>query len=132
LAEIMIHKKVAAVFLAAIFAATELTLTAAASAGSKFDGSWSVVVFTRSGPCDPSFRFSGQIVNGQISYAYNALDVTGAVADSGETHVHVTAGDNHGEAHGHMSVTQGAGVWSGVGPDGRCEGTWIATRAGTS
>ena len=128
----MIRKTAVAVFIAATFAASALTLATGAGAASKFDGAWSVVVYTKSGPCDASYRFSGQIVNRQISYAYASLEVTGSVAKSGDTHVRVTVGDSHGEAHGHMTATQGIGTWSGVGPNGRCEGTWIATRPGTS
>ncbi len=94
----------------------------------KYDGMWSVTVYTTSGPCDPAQRISGQIVNGEISYAYGSLDVTGHVEPSGATRVHVTYGSAHGEAHGHMTPTQGSGTWSGDSPDGRCAGTWSATR----
>ncbi len=113
------------VFLAAIFAGS-------AHAGSKYDGQWSVVVFTASGPCDPSYRISGQITNGQIFYAYTSIVVTGQVAPNGETHVHVTAGASQGEAHGHMTESHGHGTWSGRGPDGPCAGSWIATRPGAA
>lgn len=94
----------------------------------KYDGVWSVTVYTTSGPCDPAQRISGQIVNGEISYAYGSLDVTGHVEPSGATSVRVTYGSAHGEAHGHMTLTQGSGTWSGDSPDGRCAGTWSATR----
>jgi hypothetical protein len=94
----------------------------------KYDGTWSVTVQTTSGSCDPAQRFSGQIVNGEISYAYGSLDVTGRVEPSGATFVQVTYGSLHGEAHGHMTLTQGSGTWSGDGPDGRCAGTWSAAR----
>jgi hypothetical protein len=97
-------------------------------AETQFDGPWSVVVRTSTGPCDPSTRFSGQIVNGDISYAYGSLEVTGRVEASGVTHVRVIYGDAHGEAHGRMTATQGSGTWSGDGPNGRCTGTWDATR----
>ena len=105
-------------------------LAGSAHAGGTYDGPWSVVVYTASGSCDPSYRISGQIVDGQISYAYGSIEVTGRVAAGGETQVHVTAGSSHGEARGHMTATHGNGTWSGQGPDGRCAGTWIATRAG--
>lgn len=94
----------------------------------KYDGMWSVTVYTTSGPCDPAQRIRGQIVNGEISYAYGSLDVTGHVEPSGATIVHVTYGSAHGVAHGHMTSTQGGGTWSSDGPDGRCTGTWSATR----
>jgi hypothetical protein len=109
-----------------------LTHVAEVRAGTKYDGPWSVVVYTSSGPCDASNRFSGQIVNGEISYAYGSLEVTGHVDESGTTIVRVTYGSARGEAHGHMTPTQGSGTWSGDGPNGRCAGTWIATRPGAS
>jgi hypothetical protein len=103
-----------------------------AHAGTIYDGAWSVVVYTASGPCDPSYRISGQITDGRIYYAYGSIEVSGRVAAGGDTHVHVTAGSSHGEARGHMTATRGNGSWSGQGPDGRCAGTWVATRPNTT
>jgi hypothetical protein len=109
------------------FAASALMRPTEGAAGTQFDGPWSVVVRTSTGPCDASSRFSGQIVNGEIFYAYGSLEVTGHVDASGATSVHVTYGTAHGEAHGRLTPTQGSGTWSGSGPDGRCTGTWDAT-----
>lgn len=129
----IVMRSIAGAFLlAATLIVSALTSATDGRAGTKFDGQWSVVVYTSSGPCDASYRFSGQIVNGEISYAYNTIEVTGRVEASGATHVQVTASDAHGEAHGHMTATQGSGTWSGVGPNGRCAGTWVATLLGTS
>jgi len=113
-------------------AASTLAQAADVRATAKYDGAWSVVVYTSSGPCEPAQRFSGQIVNGQISYAYGSLEVTGHVEPSGATMVHVTYGTARGEAHGHMTAMQGSGTWTGDGPDGRCAGTWSATRPNTA
>jgi hypothetical protein len=128
----MIRNTAGAMLLAATFAATALTPATYVHAGTKYDGQWSVIVYTANGPCDASYRFSGQIVNGEISYAYGSLEVTGHVETSGATSVRVTTGSAHGEAHGQMTAMHGSGTWSGDGPDGRCAGTWIATRSGTS
>jgi hypothetical protein len=125
---IMIRNTAGSLALAATLAASALAQGADAHAAGKYDGLWSVTVYTTSGPCDPAQRFSGQIVNGAISYAYGSLDVTGRVEPSGATSVRVTYGSAHGEAHGHMTLTQGSGTWSGDSPDGRCTGTWSATR----
>jgi hypothetical protein len=124
----MIRYAAGALLVAAAVLASVLTPRTGAYAGTRYDGLWSVVVYTSSGPCDPSYRFSGQIANGEISYAYGTLVVTGRVEESGATSVRVTAGAAHGEAHGHMTVTHGSGTWSGDGPNGHCAGTWIATR----
>src|SRR5580692_6296037 len=99
----MIRSITAAFVFAATLAASALMPATDVRAGSKFDGQWSVVVYTASGKCDPSYRFSGQIVNGEISYAYNMVEVTGRVDPSGAVHVQVSASGAHGEAHGHMS-----------------------------
>ncbi len=99
-----------------------------AGASTKFDGLWSVVVYTTSGQCEPSYRFSGQIRNGEISYANNSLDVTGEVVESGAVFVKVVSRSGHAEAHGQFTTTQGGGTWSGESADGRCSGTWTATR----
>ncbi len=122
----------ASALLVATFVALALTQATGVLATTKFDGMWSVVVYTSTGPCDPSYRISGQIVNGEISYAYGSVEVTGRVEPNGDTHVHVTAGNGRGEAHGHMTPTHGGGTWSGDGPDGHCTGTWVATRPGTT
>jgi len=111
-------------------AASALALPADARAGGKFDGPWSVVILTTNGKCDPSYRISGQIVNGGIYYSYGSLAVTGNVQENGATSVHVTYGTDHGEAHGRLQATYGTGTWSGNGPDGHCSGTWVATRSG--
>lgn len=124
----MIIQTARVVFLVATLAAPASMLATGLHAETQFDGPWSVVVRTSTGPCDPSTRFSGQIVNGDISYAYGSLEVTGRVETSGVTHVRVIYGDAHGEAHGRMTATQGSGTWSGDGPNGRCTGTWDATR----
>jgi hypothetical protein len=128
----MIRNTAGVFVLAATLALSALTPTADLRAATKYDGSWSVIVYTSRGPCDPSSRFSGEIVNGEISYAYGSLEVSGHIDASGATHVHVIYGSAHGEAHGHMTATHGSGTWTGVGPDGRCAGTWVATRPGTS
>jgi len=124
----MIRNACGGALLAALVAASALTPSRPAYAEGKFDGPWSVVVYTSTGPCDPSARFSGQIVNGQISYAYGSLEVTGRVESSGATAVQVTYGSARGEAHGRLTETHGSGTWSGMGPEGHCTGTWAATR----
>ena len=128
LEKIMIRNTALAFFLSAAIVGSALTHASNAFADSKFDGSWSVAAYTTTGPCEASYRFSGQIVNGDISYAYGSLEVTGRVEPNGNTFVRITAGTARGEAHGRMTMTHGGGTWSGVGPDGHCAGTWQATR----
>jgi len=124
----MIDRSSTASVFAAALAASAWTAAADAGSASKFDGPWSVAVYTTMGSCQPSTRFSGQIVNGEISYAYGSPEVVGRVEASGATKVNVTYGDARGEAHGVMTATQGSGTWSGDSPNGRCAGTWDASR----
>lgn len=125
-------RKTANVIVLAVSLAAALTHATFVRASTKYDGAWSVVIYTASGPCDPSYRISGEITNGEIFYAYGSLEVKGHIEPSGTTHVHVTAGNGHGEAHGHMTATHGSRTWSGDGPNGRCTGTWTATRPSAS
>ena len=41
-------------------------VSAAAGNGTVYDGSWSVVIYTRSGACDPIYQSGAQIRNGII------------------------------------------------------------------
>jgi hypothetical protein len=126
---IMLGNSAATVLVAATIAASAVTQATYVRAATKFDGAWSVVVFTRSGPCDPTYRVSGQIVNGEISYSYGSVDVVGHVKPSGVVSVRVTSGSNYAVGSGRLTATSGSGTWHGRGPDGYCSGTWSATRA---
>jgi hypothetical protein len=126
----MMVRATAGILLAATVAASALTQATYVRAATKYDGAWSVVIYTRTGPCDAAYRFSGQITNGII--AYNGLfgiDFTGRVKSSGAAYVRVSSGSNYALASGRMTMRRGAGVWHGQGPNGYCAGTWIATRS---
>ena len=114
--------------LTAVLAAALTLPVPAHAATTKFDGSWSVVALTTSGPCDASYRFNGQIGGGTIYYAYQQLEVVGRVEANGAVSVKITYGSAHAEGHGRLTETHGSGTWSGEGPDGRCTGTWSSTR----
>src|SRR5262249_61086208 len=64
----MIRNTAGTILLAATVTAAALTQATHVRAAGKYDGNWSVAVYTRSGPCDAAYRFSGQIVNGVIVY----------------------------------------------------------------
>jgi hypothetical protein len=64
-----------------------------------FDGGWSVAISTRSGACDPQYRFGLQIINNQRA-----------------------------NGQGRLSGAHGSGVWRGYGSAGTCAGTWVAQR----
>lgn len=122
-------RKITAVALAALVGASVLTQPTRLRAGSKFDGAWSLVVMTRTGPCDAAYRFSGQIVNGVILYNGSGVDFTGRVRPSGSAFLQVSSGSNYAVARGRLTVRSGSGTWRGQTPNGHCTGTWRATRA---
>jgi hypothetical protein len=65
----MFMPNVGAIVLAATVAASALTQATYVRAATKYDGAWSVAIYTKSGPCDAAYRFSGQITNGIIYYS---------------------------------------------------------------
>ena len=57
---------------------------AAAAAGANFDGNWSVLIMTSSGPCDRAYRFGLSIRNGDILYNGSApVNLNGRVSGNG-------------------------------------------------
>jgi hypothetical protein len=93
-------------------------------AATKFDGNWSLVVYTRSGPCDASYRFAGQTV----VYGGGGVQVYGRVRPNGAASLRVSSGSAYAVGSGHLTATHGAGSWYGVVSGGRCSDTWVATR----
>jgi hypothetical protein len=90
-----------------------------------FDGVWSVAIVTRSGACEPSYRFGVQIINGRVVYEG---ETTGRVAPNGSLQVAIAQGDQRANGQGRLSRDHGSGVWRGVGSAGDCAGTWVAER----
>ena len=92
-----------------------------------FDGSWSVLIITRSGPCGQSYRYGVTISNGVISGAGGA-SVVGRVSQNGSVSVSVSAPQGRARGSGKLSRNSGGGSWSGSGPSGSCSGSWSARR----
>jgi hypothetical protein len=96
-----------------------------------FDGAWSVVINTHSGPCDPQYRFGVQIVDGNIIHDGGGVaNVQGEVAPNGSVWVHVSAGAQAASGQGRLTRDSGTGSWSGQGSAGTCVGSWQAVRRG--
>ena len=50
----------------------------------RYDGTWSVLVMTQKGDCDPGYRYPIRISNGQLVNAGDsAFTITGKVGDTG-------------------------------------------------
>ena len=122
-------RNITAAALAALIGALVLTQPTQLRAGGKFDGAWSLVVMTRTGPCDAAYRFSGQIVNGVIIYNGGGIDFSGRVRPSGSAVLRVSSGASYAVASGRLTLRSGSGTWRGQTPSGYCTGTWRATRA---
>jgi hypothetical protein len=96
-----------------------------------FDGSWSVVINTQSGPCDPQYRFGVQIINGNIVYdGGGAANAQGQVAPNGSVWVSVSSGGQAASGQGRLSGDFGTGTWRGQGSAASCAGSWQAVRRG--
>ena len=108
----------------------------AASAGTavartSYDGSWSVLIITQSGACDPAYRYGVQISNGDLLYGGGgSVNLQGRVAHNGVVRVSVSAGDQRADGSGRLSGDRGSGLWRGQGSTGTCAGRWEAERRG--
>lgn len=108
---------------AAIFTA------ASASARTAYDGNWSVLIMTKSGPCDAAYRYGLSIRNGQVFYEGSApVNVDGRVNNAGGVLVKLSAGGAGASGSGKLSRAFGSGSWRGTGSMGTCVGTWTAER----
>jgi hypothetical protein len=124
----MIRKTIGAILLTAMLGVAVLAQTTYARAATRFDGSWSLVVYTRHGPCDQSYRFGGQIVNGVITYGSVGVNLSGYVNSGGGAYARVSAGSSYAVAYGRLTPMRGGGTWRGRTSSGFCSGTWAATR----
>jgi hypothetical protein len=126
----MIGKFARTFILVAAFAAPVIAPASFASAATRFDGAWSVLIITQAGPCDQSYRFRGQIVNGNLAYdGVGMINMSGRVAPSGAIVVTVSSGQNRAVGSGRLAISTGGGKWRGQGPSGVCSGVWSAQRA---
>ena len=94
-----------------------------------YDGNWSVLIVTNSGPCDPGYRYGLSIREGRVFYQGSlAVNVDGQVSGNGMVRVRVSAGSQGATGVGRLSRDYGEGSWRGDGSAGSCSGTWTAER----
>jgi hypothetical protein len=103
--------------------------TAAIGSATAYDGSWSVVIHTRSGACDRSYQSGAKIRNGIIFSDTGGINV-GRVSPQGVVRVSVSLVRQSASGSGRLSSNSGGGVWRGQGKRGKCSGTWAAQRRG--
>jgi len=101
---------------------------AARAQSGAFDGLWSVLIHTQSGPCDAAYRYPARIVGGRVVQAENdfSYQITGVVTSSGAIAVTVSQGLGSATGRGRLSGSRGGGRWSTSG--GQCFGMWSAIR----
>ena len=99
-----------------------------AFAGTVYDGNWSVVIVTRSGVCEPTFRYGVQIADGTVIDGGGMATVQGRVTSRGAVRVVVQSGNQWADGSGRLSSNRGGGIWKGQGTSGNCYGTWMAER----
>jgi hypothetical protein len=115
----------AALALVAISFAGALGAAAPAAATPNYDGLWSVIIMTKKGDCDASYRYPVRISNGAVQNdGPSLINVSGKVGGNGAVTVLVSAGDKSANGTGKLFGKVGGGKWSG----GACAGTWEAER----
>ena len=100
-----------------------------AAARMNYDGNWSVLIVTNSGPCDRAYRYGLSIRNGRVFYEGSAaVNVDGRIAPNGRVQVRVWAGSQSASGTGRLASTYGSGMWQGTGSASSCTGSWTAER----
>lgn len=122
--------RLAAILLGSVLALTAIASTAgSASARNVYDGAWSVLIVTRSGSCDPTYRYGVQISDGMVRYdGGGPITMQGMVTPKGAVRVIVQAGSQWADGSGKLARNTGGGVWKGQGMSSACAGTWQAER----
>jgi hypothetical protein len=113
--------------MAALATAAAVPALSPAEAVPGYDGVWSVVIITKEGICDPSYRYPIRISNGTLGNAGTAsVSITGKVGKNGAIIVNVSTGDKTATGTGRLAGSHGTGSWSGG--NGACSGVWQAER----
>jgi hypothetical protein len=110
---------------AALIAASAALAANTSFAVPRYDGVWSVSIFTTRGDCIASYRYPMRIANGVLANGGDlAINVSGRVAPNGAVRVTLSHGDTRAAAAGRLSGGFGGGSWSGAS----CSGSWTAQR----
>jgi hypothetical protein len=113
---------------ASLLALAATTVTASfAEAGTRYDGRWSLTIQTTRGDCS-TYNFPVDISNGNVSFP-GLVRANGRVSGKGSVRVFVAAMGKSASGSGRLSVSSGAGRWTGKSGEDRCSGVWTAQRA---
>ncbi len=112
----------------ALIAASATLVSTTSFAMPRYDGTWSVLVMTQKGDCDPGYRYPIRISNGALVNAGAAgFDISGKVGQTGAITVTLSAGGKSATGSGRLAGNGGGGLWTG----GQCSGSWTAERRGS-
>ncbi|MBI4275627.1 MAG: hypothetical protein HY659_13110 [Rhizobiales bacterium] len=106
---------------------------APATAQSRYDGFWSVLIITERGTCDRAYRYPIRIFHGRVDHADPAntsFNIRGRVTGNGGVRVSVSRGDKRADGSGRLSGNGGGGRWKAVS-GGECSGQWTAEKRGS-
>ncbi len=124
-----INQSLRTIFLGSVLVLTGIASVGTASARTVYDGAWSVLIVTKNGSCDPSYRYGVLIDNGMVTYEGGGLiTMQGRVTPKGAVRVIVQAGSQWADGSGKMTRNRGGGIWKGQGTSTACSGTWLAER----
>ena len=96
-----------------------------AAAGSAYDGTWSVAIYTLRGDCG-SVRVAARIVGSRVYSEDQSYQASGVVSANGAVRVIVTGAGRSASGWGRLSRNSGAGSWRSS--RGECSGSWSASR----
>ena len=119
-------RKVGAILTTLAAAAALMTTVAPAAQAGNFDGSWSVTIYTQSGNCPSSLRYSVHVARGHVMGDDQSYVVAGTVAANGATRVTVSEKGQSASGAGRLSGNGGGGHWRTS--TGECAGQWTAER----
>jgi hypothetical protein len=107
--------------------AVTMSTAGVATAGTPYDGRWSLSIVTQHGTCD-TYNFPVNINNGAVTFP-GLVKASGHVTAKGGVRVFVAAGGKSASGSGKLSLGSGSGRWTGRSGDARCSGSWTAQRA---
>jgi hypothetical protein len=126
----MSSRAVRLLMLASLCTAATVAAAPGANAGSRFDGRWSAVLRTQSGPCQPAYR--GAVEVATESWWSQALPPATAFPDASRRTDRCGPtgymGSNYGVASGRLSGNSGGGTWRARMENGSCSGVSTAQR----
>ena len=93
------------------------------------DGTWTIELVTKTGPCDQSYLGDVQVIDGALHLASASSDTfSGRVTPNGAVTLTSTMGGGNGVGSGRVSGSSGSGSWHAEMQNGVCSGVWSARR----